>query len=79
MAKHRLIAWKEYDLPDNGLYGPKGSNPKFCPVHNTPLSLNSAIGYVEHDEHKPDDVIRRRKILINELKLVNKELRNDNG
>lgn len=72
--KYNLIPWKQYDIIDNGIFAPKGSNPKFFTEHSNmkddenPKHPN-VIGYIMHDQQAPTDIVPKKMININLIKI----------
>jgi hypothetical protein len=73
--KYELVPWKQYKVRDNGVFAPKGSNPKFHTEHNNmTYDMNPlhpfVIGYIIHDQMKPDELVPKRQINIINIDLA---------
>jgi hypothetical protein len=72
--KYNLIPWHEYDIIDNGAVAPKGSNPKFVTdytnmKHDENPKHPNVIGFVMHDFQTGMDVVPKKMVNINLIKI----------
>lgn len=70
--KYDIKPWKKYKLPDNGVYGPKGSQPTF---HVETIVFHSdynpihpfAQGYIMHNQMPGNHLVPQRRVFVSDI------------